>query len=144
MALVNEPRIIFIGLMLIFPVIALVNALVFGRELRQFSRRMVMFSSYDDIMYFQKVVAHQMYAALFQIVLLATPAVLYVVGAVRGYLEATDLVFVILPSIVIIALGMSMKKVELRVRRIPARDEDLEQQRDAIVTTWVKKPLPDW
>jgi hypothetical protein len=144
MDLLHEPRILVIALMLLCPTVAVVNSLVFGSKLKRFARRIRMFSSQDDIVRFQRVVAQQMYAALAQIVLLAVPAVLYVLGVVRGFLGVGDLVFVIVPSLVVLAFGIAMKKTEQQVRRIPARDDDLARQRDAVVTTWMRKPLPDW
>ena len=144
MNLLHEPRNLFIALMLLCPAVAVVNSLVFGSKLKRFARRIRMFSSQDDIVRFQRVVAQQMYAALTQIVLLSVPAVLYVLGVVRGFLGVADLVFVIVPSLVVLAFGIAMKKVEQQVRRIPTRDEDLARQRDAVVTTWMRKPFPDW
>ncbi|MEJ2188790.1 MAG: hypothetical protein P8Y93_05110 [Acidobacteriota bacterium] len=144
MDLLHEPRNLVIALMLLCPTVAVVNSLVFGSKLKQFARRIRMFSSQDDIVRFQRVVAQQMYAALAQIVLLAVPAVLYVLGVVRGFLGVGDLVFVIVPSLVVLAFGIAMKKTEQQVRRIPARDDDLARQRDAVVTTWMRKPFPDW
>jgi hypothetical protein len=144
MDLFQEPRNLFIALMLLCPAVAVVNSLVFGSKLKRFARRIRMFSSQDDIVRFQRVVAQQMYAALTQIVLLSVPAVLYVLGVVRRFLGVADLVFVIVPSLVVLAFGIAMKKVEQQVRRIPTRDEDLARQRDAVVTTWMRKPFPDW
>lgn len=144
MDLFQDPRNLFIALMLLCPTVAVINSLVFGSKLKRFARRIRMFSSQDDIVRFQRVVAQQMYAALTQIVLLSVPAVLYVLGVVRGFLGVADLVFVVFPSLVVLAFGIAMKKVEQQVRRIPARDEDLTRQRDAVVTTWMRKPFPDW
>jgi hypothetical protein len=144
MAILEEPRTLFIVLMLICPAIAIINSVIFGNKLKQFARRMRMLSSYDDILYFQRVVKQQMYAALFQMALLATPAILYVVGAVRGYLSVGDLIFVIGPSFIVLFAGLRLKATERKVRVIPARDRDLEQQRDDIVTVWVKRALPNW
>jgi hypothetical protein len=144
MAIFEEPRALFIALMLICPVIAIVNAVISGNKLKKFARRMRMFSSFDDILTFQKVVAQQMYAALVQIVLITIPAVLYVVGAVRGYMNPSDLIIVIVPAFVVLYIGLRGKEVERRIRVIPAKTKDLERQRDDIVTTWVKRPLPDW
>jgi len=144
MAILDEPRTLFVAFMLICPTVAIINSIIFGNKLKQFARRMRMFSSYDDILYFQRVVSQQMYAALIQIALLAIPAILYVVGAVRGILNVGDLIFVIVPSFVVLFVGLRQKETERKVRVIPARDRDLEQQRDEIVTTWVKRALPDW
>ena len=144
MDLLHEPRNLFVILMLACPTVAVVNSFVFGNKLKQFARRMRMLSSQDDITRLQRVVSQQMYAALAQIVLLAVPAILYVLGVLRGVLGASDLVLVIVPSLIVLAMGIAMKKVEQRVRRIPARNDDLARQRDAVVTTWMRKPFPDW
>ena len=63
MAILEEPRTLFIALMLICPAIAIINSVIFGNTLKQFALRMRMLSSYDDILYFQRVVKQQMYAA---------------------------------------------------------------------------------
>ena len=41
-------------------------------------------------------------------------------------------------------VAMLVRDTELKVRSIPATDPELERQRDQVVHTWLKKPLPDW
>jgi hypothetical protein len=136
MEITEGSRGLYIGLLLALPAIAAVNALVHGSQLRAFLQRTPAFTTYQNIVDFEKVVARQMYAALLQIGLL--------VGLVRGALDINDVLFVILPALVIGALGMAFKVLENTVRAIPADDPILEERRDHIVRVWNRKPFPDW
>jgi hypothetical protein len=129
---------------LLFPAIAIANAWWFGSELQRFARQVTRFDSTADVELFKGVVARQMYAALAQIVLLAVPPILFFVGIIRKDLGPGDVLYIILPSAVVILVALVYKKVESQVRAIPAADDELRRQRDAIVETWIKKPLPDW
>ena len=144
MDITESSRGVYIGLMLALPAIAAVNALVHGSQLRAFLQRTPAFTTYQDIVEFEKVVARQMYAALLQIGLLVSPGIVFVVGLVRGGLEINDVLFVILPALAIAALGMAFKILENAVRAIPADDPILEERRDHIVRVWNNKPFPDW
>lgn len=134
----------YIALMLLLPAVAVVNALVHGSQLKAFLDRTPAFATYQDIVEFEKIAARQMYAALLQIALLALPGVVFVVGLIRGVLAAEDILYVVLPSFVILALGLAFKKVENKVRSIPVDDPILEERRDHIVMVWNTKPFPDW
>ena len=118
--------------------------MIHGSQLRGFLVRTPAFATYQDIAEFEKIVARQMYAALVQIVLLVAPGVVFVVGLVRRVLSIADILYVVLPSFVILALGVAFKKVENKVRSIPVGDPILEERRDHIVKVWMTKPLPDW
>jgi hypothetical protein len=144
MEITESSRGLYIGLMLVLPTIAAVNALVHGSQLRAFLQRTPAFTTYQDIVEFEKVVARQMYAALLQIGLLASPAIVLVFGLVRKILAADDILFVILPALAIAALGMAFKHLENKVRAIPAEDPILEERRQHIVRVWNSKPFPDW
>ena len=137
-------REVFIVLLLGLPAVALLVAGWFGAELRRFSRTTDEIRSTTDIERMKRVVAHQMYAALAQIVLLAVPPILYFLGLLRGLLVPSDVVLIILPAAVVILAAQVFRRVEAEVRALPAADPELAAQRDAIVATWVKRPLPDW
>ena len=137
-------REVFIALLLGLPAVALLVAGWFGAELRRFSRTTDEIRSTTDIERMKRVVAHQMYAALAQIVLLAVPPILYFLGLLRGLLVPSDVVLIILPAAVVILAAQVFRRVEAEVRALPAADSGLAAQRDAIVATWVKRPLPDW
>jgi hypothetical protein len=144
MEITEASRGLYVGLMLALPAIAAVNALVHGSQLRAFLQRTPAFTTYQNIVDFEKVVARQMYAALLQIGLLVSPGIVFVVGLVRGALDINDVLFVILPALAIGALGMAFKVLENTVRAIPADDPILEERRDHIVRVWNSKPFPDW
>jgi len=134
----------YLLIMLGFPVIAMVNAWWFGRELQDFVKRTPTITSTTDVESMKVVVARQMYAALVQIVLLALGPVSYVVGLARGALRPSDVLFILLPSAAVLIMAATYKRVETAARSIAVSDDELRRQRDAIVHTWLKKPLPDW
>lgn len=134
----------YIALILLLPAVAVLNALIHGSQLKAFLERTPAFATYQDIVEFEKVVARQMYAALVQIALLVAPGIVLVVGIVRGVLSIEDILYVVLPSFVILALGLAFKQVENKVRSIPVSDPILEERRDHIVMVWNAKPFPDW
>jgi hypothetical protein len=134
----------YILLMLGLPALAILNAVWWGSELQSFTKKVRSFESTAHIEQFKTVVAHQMYAALVQIVLLATPPIVFFVGLARRVLTPTDVLFIILPSALVIVVAAVYKKVETQARSIPASDDELRRQRDAIISTWIKKPFPNW
>jgi len=134
----------YIALILLLPAVAVLNAIIHGSQLRAFLERTPAFATYQDIVEFEKIVARQMYAALVQIALLVAPGVVFVVGLVRKVLSVEDILYVVLPSFVILGLGIAFKKVENQVRSIPVSDAILEERRDHIVRVWNNKPFPDW
>jgi len=134
----------YITVILLLPAIAVVNALVHGSQLRAFLQRTPAFDTYQNIVDFEKVVARQMYAALLQIGLLVAPGLIFVLGLIRGALAVEDFLYVVLPSFVILAIGVAFKQVEYKVRSIPVNDPILAERRDHIVKVWNSKPFPDW
>ena len=133
----------WLAAMLILPALAAGNALYFGAELRRFAAEVPRLASSHDLERFKRVVARQMYAALVQIVLLASPALVFFVGVVDGALSGSDILYVVIPAAVIIVIAQANRRDEARVRELPAEPE-LAAQRDRIVRTWVRRPLPDW
>ncbi|PWB78692.1 MAG: hypothetical protein C3F15_00895 [Holophagae bacterium] len=134
----------FISLLITFPALGILNAWWFGRELRAFVTATPSIASTADIERMRSVVKRQMIAALIQIPLLAAGPILYGLGLLRHVLRPGDVVFVIVPSAAVLALGLASKRIEAAARALPAPDHELRRQRDAIVHTWLKKPLPDW
>jgi hypothetical protein len=135
---------VFIALIVAFPILALVNVVYFGLELRSFLARTATLESSLDLLRYRKVVGHQMYAALAQIGLLLAPLLVFIVGILLDVLEASDIVFVIAPALVIIVVAVVFRGWEQHAKTIPAADPELEAQRDAVVRTWMRKPFPDW
>ncbi|HSL18986.1 MAG TPA: hypothetical protein VLB51_13855 [Methylomirabilota bacterium] len=139
-----ETRIILLAAILTCFAAALLNALWFGLELRRFSKRTRILASTADLEEFKRVVANQMRAALAQIGLLALPAVLFAAGLVLEEFDAGDILFIIVPSALVVVLAMVFRTWEVEVRSIRVVGPELAAERDAIVTTWRRKPLPDW
>jgi hypothetical protein len=134
----------FTLLMLLFPALAIVNSWWFGRELKAFVDATPAIASTADLERMKAVVKRQMIAALAQILLLAAGPAIYAFGLYRHLLRPADVVFVIVPSALVLAAGVALKRVEAAARSLPAADDELRRQRDAIAATWLKKPLPDW
>jgi hypothetical protein len=139
-----ETRVILLAAILTCFAAALLNALWFGLELRRFSKRTRILASTADLEEFKRVVGNQMRAALAQIGLLALPAVLFAAGLVLEEFDAGDILFIIVPSALVVVLAMVFRTWEVEVRSIRVVGPELAAERDAIVTTWRRKPLPDW
>jgi hypothetical protein len=137
-------RIAYLSAILALPVIAVINALYFGHELKRFADRVPVLETPLEITKLRRLIGRQMYAALFQLLLLAVPPIIFFHGLINKLLTPVDLLFVIIPSAVIIVVAQLNRRHEARVRSLPAATEELAEQRDAIVRTWVRKPLPDW
>jgi hypothetical protein len=141
---VMDPRSPYLLVMLGLPALAVLNALWFGLELKNFLSATPRLNSSRDLEGFKVVVAHQMYAALVQIVLLATPPIVFFIGVFRKVLSPSDILYIIGPSAVILIVAAMYRGQEKHAKIIPTTDPELERQRDAVVQTWLRKPLPDW
>jgi hypothetical protein len=135
---------LYVVLLLVLPGLAVLNALWFSSELRRFLAEVPRLESTRDVELFKAVVARQMRAALVQIVLLGAPLVVFGVGIVRRVLGPGDLLYVILPALVVLAVAARCRPAEQAARSLPAADDVLTRERDRVVQTWLKKPLPDW
>jgi len=133
-----------IWIMLGFPAAAAISSVWFGAELQRFADEVKVFGSTADLERFKSVVGRQMYAALAQVALLGLPFVAFLVGLSGGQLGVGDVSYVVIPSMLILVLGLKYRRVETKVRKIPAATSELEDARNAIIKTWLKKPLPDW
>jgi protein-S-isoprenylcysteine O-methyltransferase Ste14 len=133
-----------IAFILSFTTAGILNSLYFGLELKRYVSRTPVLDSSLAILRYKKMVANQMRAALVQIVLLATPVIAFVAGMMLEWFQGADLFIVIVPSLVIVAIALYFRGWEMMARSIPTTDEELEEERDAIVRTWLRKALPDW
>jgi hypothetical protein len=113
-------------------------------DLNRFLQRTPAIDAPQDLHDFRRLVARQMYGALTMIV----PAV--AAGLVMGYGVVQDLVTwqeitaVGLFAVVFLLLGVWLKKLEARVKAVPAADPELRAERDRVAQVWVKKMFPDW
>jgi hypothetical protein len=139
-----DTRTLAIIALLGFPALAAVNAVYFGSELKRFVQATPRLASTRDLERFKVVVAHQMYAALAQIVLLVVPIVVFFAGMMFEFLEPSDLAFVIAPAVVIIIIAAGYRGWESRAKAIPTDDPELADAHQKIVHTWLRKPFPNW
>jgi len=139
-----EIRTILISAILLCFAAASLNALWFGLQLRRFAKRTTILASTTDLEAFKRIVANQMHAALVQIGLLVTPAILFATGLVLQQFEVDDILFLVVPSAVIVVLALAFRTWELRLRSIRVVGPELAAHRDAIVETWRRKALPNW
>ena len=137
-------RQVLIWVLLVLPAAGVVNGLWFSAELKRFLEAVPVLASSHHMQQYKRLVARQMYAALVQLVILALPPVVFLAGLVMGVLRLPDVLFVIIPSTVVLVVALSMRPTELKARSIPTADPELERERDQVVATWLKKPLPDW
>jgi fatty acid desaturase len=133
-----------IALIVLLSAVGCINGVVMGTRLKRFLDQVKMLQSSHDIELLKAVAKEQMYAALVQIPVLAIPAILFGFGIVTGNLSGSDLLLIIVPMLAVLLVGLTFKPVEKAVQSLPAADEELARQRDEIVTTWMKKALPDW
>jgi len=137
-------RTVLLTAMLACPAMALVNSVVQGRNLKEFLDRTPEFASNLDIENFKRVAGRQMRAALAQAALLIVPPVCFFWGLMIGSLSPGDFVWILLPSVIVILVARSFRKLELKAWSLPTDIEDLAVARDRIVQVWKTKALPDW
>ncbi len=126
------------------PSLSLLSGIVLMTELKRFMAGTPGIETEQDLEHFKKIVKHQMYAALLQIVLLGAPVFLFSYGIQKGILEFGDILFVIVPNSIVIALGLSLKKLEKKGQSISASTPELRSEVDSVVYFWKKKALPGW
>ncbi len=131
-------------LMVAFPTLGAVNAVIFGLRLLRYLDETPRIETRAHLERYKGAVRLQMYAALAQIVLLAMPALLGIAGFAMEVLARRDLLFVIVPAVVMIGLGLLFKRVEARARGQEVADPALLAERDHVNEVWVHKPFPDW
>jgi hypothetical protein len=123
---------------------AVVNSVVQGNNLKEFLDRTPEFASMLDIENFKRVAGQQMRAALVQAALLLVPPGCFFWGLMTDSLSPGDFVWILLPSVIVILVARSFRKLELKAWSLPADSDDLAAERDRIVRTWKTKALPDW
>lgn len=137
-------RAVILGAMLGCFGLGILLLVFFAMDLRRLLAEVSEIRSAADMERYKRSVGRQMVGALVQIVVLLAPWAFFGYGIVRKVVTVKDLpLFVVLPSIFIFAAGMAMKNLERRVKTLPAAEE-FRAERDRVVETWAKKPLPDW
>ncbi len=137
-------RTLLLAAMLASPALAVFNAVIQGRGLKEFLDKTPELASSLDLENFKKVVGRQMRAALGQAVLLLIAPVCFFWGLMIHSLTPGDFVWILLPSVVVILVARSFRSLELKAWAIPAANDYLIGERDRVVKVWRTKPLPDW
>lgn len=91
---------------------------------------------------FKDLARQQMYLALAIIVLMGLGIIAGIIIISRYGLRG--LAVVIVANFVVLGLGLYHKKVEGKVRALPAGSEALAEEYRRVSETWVKKALPDF
>ncbi|MFN7974065.1 MAG: hypothetical protein U0166_17250 [Acidobacteriota bacterium] len=108
-----------------------------------FKRDVPCLTTERDLDHFRAAVARQMYAALLQIALLGGCPVLTIAGVGLRWIEPIHVVLLLPAWGVVLVMGLAGRRIEQTVRAIPVAEE-LRAERDAVVHTWRRRPIPDW
>jgi hypothetical protein len=124
-------------------VLAMIAAIALGIDLARFLSRVPTLRSDDDLADFRRVVARQMYGALFMLAMAFAAGAVIVGGTITGHTRPIEWVFLGVVGMMFGAVGIWNKSIERKAKVIPAEGEYAEQ-RDAIVEVWMKRPFPNW
>lgn len=138
-------RTTILAIMLTCPVIGLILSLYFGSLLKKFLTTTPEIASTQDMERFKQLVKGQMYAALVQIAILSIPILVFAYGLwIKVLKPNTDILYMLVPSLVVLGAGMALKSVERNVQNVPTANEELTKERDRIVDIWLHQPFPNW
>jgi hypothetical protein len=135
---------LFVALTIAMPLVGLPPMLWSWRQLSRFLDQHPRLCAEADLKAFRAVARQQMYLALVQIGVLASPWVVFGTGLALGALERFEAVYSIGAFAIVLLGGLGLRGVEKRVQSVPATGPELTLARDAVVRTWRVKPLPDW
>lgn len=136
-------RELLLGIIVGMPVLSIVNSIWFGSRLVQYLRQQPHITSFHDMEKFKRLVAAQMYGALVQILVLILPGITFAAGFVLKVLGPIDLLFLIVPSAVVVLVGVYLKGIERRAQTLEV-SEEFREEYARVVYTWIHKPFPTW
>lgn len=138
-------RNVFITLMLVLPAIDLVILAVGALTLKGFKSRHPKISTQAHLADFKSMVKLHKYLALASIPILWAPSALFLLGLFMDQLEIFwDLLYSIVPSLVIIGAAKLLNGLQSSVEELPVENDTLKQERDRVVGVWHNQALPDW
>ncbi|MCD4707213.1 MAG: hypothetical protein K8S62_05685 [Candidatus Sabulitectum sp.] len=135
---------LIITLLIAFPSASLISGIIYISNLKRFVDTTPRIETNQDLELFKNVVRHQMYAALLQIVLLGTPIIIFTYGTISGILEFGDVLYVVIPNLIVIIVSRILRKTEKKAQSISASTPQLVSAVSSIVYSWENKALPDW
>lgn len=121
--------------------LALVNWAIAMASLKAFLSRTSAIVSTLDLQNFAELARRHMFQALLQIVLLVAGMLLGIYVLATGQAE---LPLILVLNGAIWLAGTLGKPLEERARSLKVSDPYLEERYNAICTSWVKKPFPDF
>lgn len=130
-------------LIVTFAALSLILGGLGARQLNQFIRAVPAITSVQDLRQLKRMVAFQMYAAAFQVLILVLPLFIYGIGVWQNTLRTGDLVFVALPVAAVGLVGTLIKRMERTVRAMPVKEE-FQEEFERVVLIWQKRIFPDW
>jgi hypothetical protein len=139
-------RPVLITLMLVLPAIDLIILAIGAMTLKSFKNSHKKIATQTDLGEFKKLVKLHKYLALASIPILYAPGLLFLLGLViLGQLTVfPDILFSLVPSLVIIGAAKLMGGLQNDVETLPVENDALKQERDRIVGVWHSRALPDW
>lgn len=136
-------RELLLGIIVGMPVLGILNSLWFGSRLVQYLRQQPRIASFPDMEAFKRLGAAQMYAALAQILVLILPGIAFAAGFVLKVLSPSDLLYVLVPSAVVMLAGIYYKRIERRAQTLEV-NEEFRDEYGRVVYAWLHKPFPTW
>ena len=139
-------RPVILTILLVLPAIDLVILAIGALTLRSFKKGHPKISTTSHLNDFKKMVKLHKYLALVSMPILWIPGALYAFSLF--FLDVLnvfpDILFAIVPSLVIIGAAKLMGGLQHDVETLPVEGDALKQERDRVVGVWHNQALPDW
>ena len=133
-----------IGVANAVPIGCLVLVILTTISFRKFLEDVPAIETVYDLDRFKRLAARDMYAALVFILAVTLASVSVAWGLVSGEIGMTDLWLPLAAGGIVIAAGSFLKILEKKVQEVPVSNDELRNERDYVVQTWMTKPFPDW
>ncbi len=138
-------RVILLVLCLGMPLFGIASIFYFGHQLRVFLFQVPRINSERDMEIFKRIVATQMYSIFVLAILLISPWLIFIYGAmVAKVLALIDFLYMMVPFAGAFLATRWMRPFIQEAKQIPAISKELEDARDKVVDIWVHKALPPW
>ncbi len=125
-------------------VIIFIVLVIFWNQMKNFLSLMPAIKNQKDMNRFKSIVKRQMYAALIFPAFSVIMILIFLYGVKSGALAAGDLVYIIIPSVLLLLFSKFIKQTEMKLRNIKTDDPNLKKERDRVVSVWIGKAFPDW
>ncbi|MBI2930582.1 MAG: hypothetical protein HYY16_02935 [Planctomycetes bacterium] len=140
----TSARTVLISTMIAVPLLCLGMLAAGTLMLRSFVQRVPEIITRAQMDEFKKIVARCMRMALVVRSIGWIPPVVLVLGFVIGELVWLDLLYCVVPLLLVVGVAKLCGGIEERARALPVREEALRAERNHVVDVWVNQPRPDW